>query len=180
MGDGMFSAKVFSGSGVATEGQFNDGGLDAAIKDPLAIEGRKFEALAVEGLGFKVRNRSDHVTRYWPRARVALDEFPARSSNTMIATNTPEGAFWTGQADRRRRLLAAERVAYIAHFSGDPAPGPDELALARQYIAEHEHDDAPEPEGNPLTRTSYEDAMTRNMGVAFDPTVGVGVRIKET
>ena len=178
MTDGVFSSKVFGETGVATERQFEAGGLEAAI-DPLVVEGRAFPQLAVDGFGFKIKNRSDHVTRYFPRAAVAVDEFPSRGSNTMVATNVAEGAFWVSQAVRRRAILARSGISYLAHFSGDPAPTADDLALAREFVEQHKSDPDTEAPASPLERISYEDSMVRNLGVSFDPATGVGVRTRE-
>ena len=173
--DGMFSSKVFGDSGIASEKQFSVGDIEAAV-DPLSIEGKPFPGLTVEGLGFRVKNRSDHLTRFYPRSAVAIDEFPMRSSNTMIAPNVPEGAFWASEAQRRRRILARSNIAYIPHFSGEPQPTADDLALARAYVEEHRRDRDTEPEPDPLTKVSYERSQTA--GVMMDEAAGVGVRIR--
>ena len=172
--DGMFSAKIFAESGIASEGQLSVGGLEAAV-DPLTIEDKPFPELTVEGLGFRVKNRSDHVTRFHPRSAVAIDEFPMRSSNTMIAPNVPEGAFWASEAQRRRRILARANIAYIPHFSGEPQPTADDLALAREYVQEHAGD--PDTEAQPSPLVSKGVVVDESLS-SFDKKLGVGVRVR--
>ena len=173
--DGVFSSKVFGESGIASEKQFSVGGLEAAV-DPLTIEDKSFPELTVEGLGFCVKNRSDHVTRFHPRSAVAIDEFPMRSSNTIIAPNVPEGAFWASEAQRRRRILARANIAYIPHFSGEPQPTADDLALARTYVEEHRGD--PDTEAQPSPLVSKGVVVDESIS-AYDEKLGIGVKVRE-
>ena len=172
MGDGVFTAASFV-NGVAPEAATTRTDIDVLVGDPLVSENHRFKELEAPGAPYRLGNRADHVTKFWPRAKVAYDELPL-SDSTPIA-GTTAGEFWQREVHRRRRILArANKIAYVVRGFGDPAPTQADLDAARRFVAEFK--DAPEPEPGPLARVSYQRSQTA--GVAMDEAAGVGVRVR--
>lgn len=169
MSDGVFSAKAFV-DGVATERDAVMTDIDVLVGDALVSENHRFKELEVPGTPYRLGNRADHTTKFWPRARVAYDELPISDSTPIAGTTV--GEFWQREVHRRRRVLARAGIAYVVRGFGDPAPTREDLDTARRYVAEFK--DAPEPEPGPLTRVSYQRSQT--VGVTMDESLGIGIR----
>lgn len=177
MADGIYSqGRVVDGVMPQAAGEAD--ALDLMVGSPFRIEGKMLPGLDVPGAPGRIRTRLAKVDVFWPSVAIAFDQFPARTDNTQMPGGRTVGEFYVQQSVRRRAVLARLNIAYLFRHAGDEALTPEHVGAAYKFVAEHRDDPAPEPE-NPLAAVSYEDSMTRNLGVSFDPETGVGARVRE-